>query len=313
MTISKELKVSVLIIVSTIVLVMGYNFLKGSRFAAVDPSYYAIFDNTEGLYKSSKIYISGVQVGFVKEIEFENTDHLSRIKVTMQLNGPYKIPKGSRAIMYTTDLFGNKALKLEMSNQKELCKRGDSLIGSIDMGMLNSLTEKMTPIASGADKALNNVNSLFDRQQQINVYNSINHLNQVLISLRRTIDNVDALVVANNKAITHTMDHVASITGNIEKKNDEIASMISNLNSFSHQMKEADVAKTVNKLNKSIDELNQLLTSINDGNGSLSKLIKDPTLHNKLVETVNSANSLVVDLKENPKRYVHFSVFGKKQ
>lgn len=311
--ISKEAKVSILIIVSIAVFVFGYNFLKGSRFATADPSYIALFDNAEGLYKSSKIYINGVQVGFIKEIEFENQKKLGKIKITLQLNGPYPVPKDTRAIMYSTDLFGNKALKLEMGKEKELCRKGDYIQGEIEKGMLNTLGEKMTPIAAGADKALNNVNSLFDRQQQINIYNSINQLNLVLSALCRTVDNVDRLITQNNRAVTNSLDNLASITSNIERKNNEISTIISNLNSVTGQIKDADIGKTVGKLNKSIEELNKLFVSINDGNGSLSKLIKDPTLHNKLVETINSTNSLMIDLKENPKRYVHFSVFGKKQ
>jgi phospholipid/cholesterol/gamma-HCH transport system substrate-binding protein len=311
--ISKEAKVAILLIASIVVFVLGFNFLKGSRFASVDPIYYALFDNAEGLYKSSKIYINGVQVGSVKEIEFENAEKLGKIKLTLQLNGNYPIPQGSKAVLYSNDLFGNKALKIEMGKEKALYKKGDYIEGINDMGMMGAISDKISPLATDADKVMTNLNTLFDRQQQENIYKSINSLNKVLITLDKTVNNVNGLLEKNDKTITKSLDNVASITSNIEKKNNEISTMIANLSQVSGQMKEADIAKTVNNLNKSIDELNKLLVSINDGGGTLSKLIKDPTMHNKLVETISATNALMTDLKANPKRYVHFSVFGKKQ
>lgn len=313
MSITKEAKVALLIIGSAVIFVLGANFLKGSRFAVVDPIYYATYDNVESLYKSSKIFINGVQVGIIKDIEFENKKTLGKIKVTMQFNGKFPIPVGSKAVLYSTDFFGNKAIRIDLAENTTLMKEGSLFESEVDKGMLGSLGDKVSPIATNADKLLSNANTLFDKQQQINVYNTINGLNQALAALKTTINGVNTVIDKNEKSVTKTLENLASISSNIEKKNDEISSLINNLNSISGQVKNADISKTFGKLNKSLDEFNQLLASVNDGNGTLTKLIKDPVLHNKLVETVNSANNLVVDLKANPKRYVSFSLIGKKQ
>jgi phospholipid/cholesterol/gamma-HCH transport system substrate-binding protein len=311
--ISKEVKVATLVIFGIVVLCFGVNFLKGSRFGAIDPEYHAYYSNVESLYKSSKVNINGVQVGTVTGIEFADPSQLGKIKVTVQLNGKFPIPKDSRMVLYSPSMLGSKEVKIELGTDKAVAESGMELKSSSDNGMISSIGDQVGPLATNADKLLANANTLFDEKQKGNLVVTINNLNMVLANLQTTVGKVNGILDNNDEKIGKSFDNLSSFTGNLEKKNTEISGMINNLNALSLQLKDANLPQTVVKLNSAIDGLNNTLKAVNSNEGTLGKLINDPTLHNKLAETINSANALVVDMKANPKRYISISVFGGKK
>jgi phospholipid/cholesterol/gamma-HCH transport system substrate-binding protein len=171
----------------------------------------------------------------------------------------------------------------------------------------------MGPLADNSTELIGNVNTLFDRNEKENLYITIYQLNMTLASMQKMMESMNMMVINNQRSIQGTLSNVDKITGAMAQKQNDIQLIISNTRELTQQMKQADISKSLNQLNKNMDELSILMNDVNKGKGSLGKLMKDEELYNKLNATANSADLLLKDMKENPKRYVSFSVFGGKK
>jgi phospholipid/cholesterol/gamma-HCH transport system substrate-binding protein len=209
--------------------------------------------------------------------------------------------------------MGNKGLKINFGNSSEIAKNGSSLIGINEKGILDGLSENMGPLADNSTELIGNVNTLFDRNEKENLYITIYQLNMTLASMQKMMESMNMMVINNQRSIQGTLSNVDKITGAMAQKQNDIQLIISNTRELTQQMKQADISKSLNQLNKNMDELSILMNDVNKGKGSLGKLMKDEELYNKLNATANSADLLLKDMKENPKRYVSFSVFGGKK
>lgn len=305
MALNKDLKVAILAIVSIIIMVLAYQFMRGTLMHNAEPVYSSYFTNVTSLKKSDKVFLNGVQVGVIKNIDFADIKDPNKIKVDFSINPNLQIPKNSVIEIISYSLMGNKGLKINMGNGA-FAKAGDLFQGLNEKGMFDGITENMGPLADQSTIMMQNVNTLFDRKQRENLYVTIGELNKTLAALQ-------TMVNSNQHAINGTLGNVEKLTHALAVKQNDIAQIISNTKEMTSQMKNADLSKSMNKMNQSMDELNKLMADINKGKGSLGKLMKDEELYNKLTSTSKSADELLKDMKENPKRYVHFSVFGGKK
>jgi phospholipid/cholesterol/gamma-HCH transport system substrate-binding protein len=215
--------------------------------------------------------------------------------------------------IFSVSLMGNKGLKINFGNSSEIAKNGSSLIGINEKGILDGLSENMGPLADNSTELIGNVNTLFDRNEKENLYITIYQLNMTLASMQKMMESMNMMVINNQRSIQGTLSNVDKITGAMAQKQNDIQLIISNTRELTQQMKQAEISKSLNQFNKNMDELSILMNDVNKGKGSLGKLMKDEELYNKLNATANSADLLLKDMKENPKRYVSFSVFGGKK
>lgn len=310
---NKDIKVALLAIAAIIMFVLGYQFMSGALFHSSDNNYYAVFTNVTSLKKSDKVFVNGVQVGIITNISFENNEHPDKIKVQFSVKNDIKIPKNSLIEIISVSLMGNKGLKINFGNSTEIAKNGSSLIGINEKGLLDGLSENMGPLADNSTELIGNVNTLFDRKEKENLYLTIYQLNMTLASMQKMMESMNLMVINNQRSIQGTLSNVDKITGAMAQKQNDIQLIISNTRELTQQMKQADLSKSLSQLNKNLDELSILMNDVNKGKGSLGKLMKDEELYNKLNATANSADLLLKDMKENPKRYVSFSVFGGKK
>jgi len=303
MKFKKEAKIAIVVSLIMFLFLWGFNFLKGKNLFTTFNTYYAVFEKIDGLQKSNTVTINGFAVGIVNDIRFES-EKLDKLIVEIGVNKTYKIPANS-TMLIASDLLGSKSISLILSNSPIIAENGSMLRDSVGSDIFATITSNLLPIANSADKMLTSVdtllqaiNSTFDLEMQKNIQNIVANIEQMIASERRKIAAI--------------MTNFESVSNNLKNSNDNITSMIANFNEFSENIADADLKSAVDKINGSLAQLQELLSGINSGEGSLGQFVTNDSLYNNLQQFTGSLEKLVVDMRENPKRYVHFSLFGRK-
>lgn len=305
MKISKEIKTAILVISSILLFIWGYSFLKGNDLFKTSQTFYVLFDNVEGLTTASNVTLSGLKIGKVKNIEY--LQEKNKVKVTIEIQKEYKITKNSVIYLYEPSLMGNKQMMLEMDYKDTSIVPNESyLIGKEKFGtmakvsnMLDPLQIEISNVTQGADLLMQNLNNVLDNKSQSNLKNSMENINKLLIEFNELSEMLKNLISKNSNGIN-------SMVTNFDKTS-------KNLNKLSDSISQLNIGKTFKKLDQSLANVDLLLSDLQKGKGSAGKLLKDDKLYNNLEGASNELKLLIKDLKENPKRYINISVFGKKQ
>ncbi|MCU0326643.1 MAG: MlaD family protein [Spirosomaceae bacterium] len=305
---SKEAKVGLLGILSLTILYLGFNFLKGLDIFRTENEYYVYYTDVEGLQTSNPVVFNGVTVGRVMAIDVDQEK--AQVKVTLAVNRKINMTDKTIALMTDNGLLGGKMIKLLINKGTTI---GDeaTLQPDVAEGMVTSITNKLDPTLRNADSLMVNLTKIvkqFDQTGQA--------LKTVLASANQTTTGVNGLLASNAK-------NIAAITANAStltlKLNDLTTSMdaqikpiLQKTNTFADSLNAIQLGQTVAQLNASVAGLQGILKEINSGKGTMGKLAKDDSLYTNLDRTAANAAKLLEDLKSHPKRYVHFSLFGKK-
>jgi phospholipid/cholesterol/gamma-HCH transport system substrate-binding protein len=273
------------------------NFLKGLNIFSKGDVYYISFQDVTGLASSSPIYADGYPVGTVRSIDYDYT-HEGKTKVTIDIEPEMRIPKGSSAVI-ESDMLGNVQVNLLLGDDRtRLIQPGSTLQGEVSEGALGQVKkmiptiEKMLP---KLDSIMASVNTLLADPA---IAQSLHNVEHVTASLNTSTRELNTLMAQLNR-------DVPGMTQRANKLMDNTNAMVENLN-------KVDVEQTMRKVNSTLDNVEQFTAQLNSNNGSLGLLMRDQSLYNNLNATMLSADSLLTNLREHPKRYVHFSVFGKK-
>jgi len=317
MRVSNETKVGALTVIAVTLIILGFNFLKGRTFFKSGTFIYAKYTDTKGLIVSNPVFVNGFQVGTVFEIENMN-DNLSDLVVCIKLNQLYKIPKNSVATIQENPL-GTNAINIVPGKSTLMIVSGDtiktapaaSLFGDF-MNTLSPLGEQIKNTISSLEKVLSNVNKTLDDENRQNFKVILENLSSTTISLTKSIQSVEGMVNKQNGSISKTADNLNSFTANLSQNNQKITNILTNLDSTSKSIKDADLNKTIKDIQTALIALNTTINKLNNGNGTAAKLLNDPNMYSQLQSTIKSVNTLVDDIKVHPKRYVSISVFGKK-
>ncbi len=304
MKFKKEIKIGVVVTLIILLFFWGYNFLKGRNLFSSYNYYYAVYQKIDGLQKSSPVKVNGYVVGLVSDINFAS-EKLDQLIVEIGVKKSYKIPDNS-VVMITSDLIGGKSVNLILGDSQIIAEKSDTLPGSMSTDIMSTITDKLMPIADNADKLIVSIDSVlhilqhtFDDNTQKNIQSIIANMEQMVASERRKISAI--------------LNNFESVSGNLKQSNEDISKMIANLSKFSETLVASDVKSTVDKANQSLTQLNTLLAGVNEGQGTLGKLAKDDALYTTLQQSIADLDKLFIDLRENPKDYVHFSIFGGKK
>lgn len=301
---TKEVKIALVAIVGIVVLFFGLHFLKGMPVFSTDKVYYASFQNINGLSSSNPIYADGYQVGNVKQIIYDYNKS-GRVLVEFQVDNDLRIPKGSSAEI-VSDLMGNIKMNLLLANNpRERVEPGDTIQGNLDaglMGSVQSLVPTLSAMLPKVDSILTSVNMLLADPA---IRASLHNIQTISSNLAVTSAGLNRLVAeANGK--------VPGILSKADYAMAKAGSTLNNADRLSANLAQLDVAQTLAKVDRTLDNVESVTRQLNSPNGSLGLLMRDPALYNNMNSTVRSADSLLTDLKKHPKRYVHFSLFGKK-
>lgn len=297
MKLTKEIKIALVAIVGILVMYFGINFLKGMNLFSTNNAYYMTFDDIQGLGASTPIYADGYKVGTVDGLEYDYKEN-GPIKVKVDINKDLRIPQGSKAEI-VKDLMGNLQVNLLLANNpRERVEPGGIIPGAVNGGMMDKaanlipVVEKMLP---KLDSILTSVNALLaDPALAASLHNVETITSNLTVSTRE----LNTLMAGLNK----------QVPGMIGKAN----GVLDNTNRLTANLASLDVQGTLNKVNQTLESAHQFAEKLNSNQGSLGLLMNDTRLYDNLTSTMSHADSLVIDLKAHPKRYVHFSVFGRK-
>lgn len=317
MRVSNETKVGALTVIAVTLIILGFNFLKGKTFFKSGTFLYAKYTDTKGLIVSNPVFVNGFQVGTVFEIENMN-DNLSELVVCIKLNQLYKIPANSIATIQENPL-GTNAINIIPGNGTLFIQSGDtiktapatSLLGDF-MNTLSPLGEQIKNTITSLKNVLDNVNQTLDEENRQNLKIILANLSTTTAHLDQSIQSVEGMLNKQNGSIAQTADNINAFTANLNQNNQKISNILTNLDSTTKSIKDADLNKTIKDIQVALVSLNTTINKLNNGNGTAAKLLNDPNMYTQLQSTIKSVNTLVDDIKVHPKRYVSLSVFGKK-
>ena len=297
MKLTKEIKIALVAIVGILIMYFGINFLKGMNLFSTNNTYFITFDDIQGLGASTPIYADGYKVGTVDGMEYDYKEN-GPIKVKVDIIKDLRIPQGSKAEI-VKDLMGNLQVNLLLANNpRERVEPGGIIPGAVNGGMMDKaanlvpVVEKMLP---KLDSILTSVNALLaDPALAASLHNVETITSNLTVSTRE----LNTLMAGLNK----------QVPGMIGKAN----GVLDNTNRLTANLASLDVQGTLNKVNQTLESAHQFTEKLNSNQGSLGLLMNDTKLYDNLTSTMSHADSLVIDLKAHPKRYVHFSVFGRK-
>ncbi|WP_276088466.1 MlaD family protein [Pedobacter sp. JY14-1] len=310
MKIANETKVGIMAAFAIALLIIGYNFLKGNAIFSSETVLYARYSHVDGLAVSKPVLINGFQIGRVDKLQLQPD---GTILATLKIKGKYEIPKTSIARLESTDLLGSKAIIMDLGTGENYAKDGDTLNANVQKGLLETVQpvqKKAELIIAKMDSILTSVNAILNPNFQKNVDRSFNSIAATLASLEATSKKVDNLVGSEGSRISAILANVESISNNLRQNNQKISSILDNVNSITDQVAAANFKQTIENANKAVADLQVIVGKINQGEGTLGMLVNDTKMYENLNNASKNLDNLMIDLKANPKRYVHFSIFG---
>ena len=294
-----------LIIMSGILLLLlGYNFLNATSLFKKENSLFALYDNVEGLQVGTKVTVNGLSVGKVAKIDF--LPNTTKILVSFTLRNDVVFSRNSVAELYEAGLIGGKSIAIHpVYDNFTKFKSGDTLNSSVKPGLTDVVNQQIAPLQQKLEKVLTNADSLFSGVNNVLNSQGKNNLSLTLENLSSSIKNINELVSRfnsisknQNKNINRTIVNLSMVSGNLNKITDSLS--------------KSNLKQTIYNFEKLSSNFNQVLSEIRNGSGTINKLIYEDSLYQNLKNSSESIELLLRDLKSNPKRYVHFSLFGKK-
>lgn len=320
MKISKEFKIGLVVVLGVAALVWGVSFLKGSDILSRKYYLYAVYPRVDNLIPANPLLINGFKVGQVNSISLVEDGPLkNQVCVKFLLTEEVNIPKLSVAKVVSSDLLGTKAVEIQLSEESSMVKNGDTLLSASEENLRESVNKQIAPLQAKAlsligsiDSAMTVVTMLLSNKNRENIDKAFEGVKRSILSLEQTAYKLDALIASESGKISGVMNNLNSITSNLNRNEEKLNRVITNFSNLSDTLAKSQIKSAVANASTTMKELNELMTKINRGEGTLGKLAKNDSLYNNLNSSAASLDRLLKDLENNPKRYVHFSIFGKK-
>ena len=306
MKIASEVKIGITGIITVLVIIWGINFLKGRNVLSSNYMLVATYDRVDGLEPSAKVMMNGFKIGTVDDILFD-TEAEVPFTLFLEIENKYKIRKGSEAEIFSADLLGSKAVQIHRSGEGVFLANGDTIGGDVAADMFSSLLDEVSPLLVSISAAVQTLDSTGTA------------LNQILgdPAVRSMIGNIDRATGSLNEQLAEsgdlakTFENLKIITGGIGSQNESIKRTIASLESISGKLEHADIDSLILHLNIVSSNLAGITSSMEQGEGTIGKLIYEDSLYRQLGQLISDLDSLVIDVNENPKKYVSFSLIGK--
>jgi len=311
MKITHEIKVGAVALITIIAFILMYQFLKGTALFTSTDTYYIVYDNISGLTESNPVEINGYQAGVVQDVKLIN-DGSGKILVSLSVDKHFNIPKDTKAEITTATLIAGMKIILRMGESSELCHSHDTIQGYVATSIFDRLSQTISPLEDNItdmilklDSVVSALNDLFTPQMTGNIKSTMSNVNDVTASLRDISESKkDELIGA--------IEELKVFTAMLSDNSSTIDSTLKNIEQISDAVASADIDSTLTSLRSSLGNLDDIVKGISKGEGSAGKLITSDSLYTNLNNTLYNLDLLLQDMKENPKKYVHFSLFGKK-
>ena len=304
MRLSKEIKAAFFVLSTILLFIFGFNYLKGSSILDKQKTIYAVYDEVDGLLVGANVMINGLSIGNVTELDF--LPNSTKIIVTLKVKDKLNFSSKSTASIYETGVLGGLAISIEPLFEREsIVKTGDTLMSSVRPGLTELINRQIEPLSRQLQSTITSVDSIFtgasnvlNRQTQEEIKESISVLTSAINAIKNSSVIIEETLTSKNTQINNTIDNFEKISSNLSNVSDE-------LNSFG-------LSSLLTNLEVSVDGISSVVDKLNSDNSTLGKLINEDEVYNNLNSSIESLNILINDIKANPKKYVHFSVFGRK-
>ena len=304
MKLSKEIKAAIFVLTSIILFIFGFNYLKGTSLIDRQKTLYAVYEEVDGLLVGANVMINGLSIGNVTELEFLKNS--TKILVTLKVKDELNFSSKSTASIYETGVLGGLAISIEpLFDRESIVQTGDTLRSSVRPGLTELINRQIEPLSRQLQSTITSVDSIFsgassvlNKQTQLNIKESIEVLTSAINSINNSAYIIEGTLTEKNDKISKTIDNIESISENLSKVTKE-------LNEFG-------LSNVLVDLKESTEGINSVIQNLNSDSSSLGKLINKDELYENLNSSIISLNNLIDDINENPKKYVHFSIFGRK-
>lgn len=310
MKISNETKVGSLTAIAIVILILGFNFLKGRNLSDRSDKIYAEFPNVEGLQVSNPIFINGLQIGKVYRM-VEKDKNLSGVIVTISLSKDINIPKNSVATI-SSELLGTTSVKIRLGNSTDYIQDGDTLQTAKTLGLADKLQSSLDPTLASVNKTLASLDLVLQNLNSTLDPHTKNNLQSIIANLTNSSKSLEKLLDAQTGMLAKTLANAESVTGNFAKNNEKINTTVDNLEKATSKLANAKFDEAISSLQGTLTKLESAVDKVNSNQSSLGALLNDRKLYDQILQTNRSLTTLLDDLRMHPKRYVNISVFGKK-
>ena len=309
--ISNEVKVGATALLTIVVFVWLFNFLKGKDLLRGTTEYYTVYDKVGGLQESSPVEINGYKVGVVRSVEF--IDAISgRLLVEFSVNKNFKIPKNTVAEIVPVSLLGGMKVQFVYGKGPGTYSEFDTIPGRLAESLMDKVETELLPVKNKIsnlivvlDSVITSVDEVMNPEFKKNFSGTLEHLNNTTASL-------DKVIGSKEKELTATLDNINKFSQMLSDNSGNMSKTFSNLKTISDTLAAADIYSSVSNLKASLEKAALLITNLNNGKGSAGQFLTNDTLYTNLTNSLESLNVLLKDMKTDPNRYVHFSIFGKK-
>lgn len=309
--ISNEVKVGATALLTIVAFIYLYNYLKGKDLFTSTASYYAYYNDIAGLTESNPVEINGFKAGVVQSINLVN-DNSGRILVELSLKKGYNLPEGSVAEITSASLITGMKVRIVFGKGPGIYKDGDTICGRLSEPILSKIETELLPVkdkisrlVDALDSAVSGINEVLTPQFTANIRSTMSNLD-------RTTGSLNAVLGEKEKDIKSIIEDLSSFSAMLWANSGKMDTTIGNLRAITDSLASADLSGTFLRLKSALEETRDLLSGINEGKGTAGQIVSNDTLYRNLTASLGSLDALLKDMKENPKRYVHFSLFGRK-
>jgi phospholipid/cholesterol/gamma-HCH transport system substrate-binding protein len=304
---SKEFKVGLLAIVSLTILYLGFNFLRGVDFFSPTTAYYIIYDDVDGLNMGNNVILNGLAVGRVSNISILPHEN-NRILVEIEIDDRIQLGSNTVAILKSSDVLGTKAIDLVVETPlREPVAEGAYLIGELDRGIMSALLETAAPITSELTTTLTNLNIILET-----LANNTEFITSTLTNVEQTSQGLKMMVMENRSQMNQMLVNYNEVAVDLSRTLREIPPVLIKTGQMADSIQSLEFSQTLAKTQMAIENLNSALSKIDEGQGTLAQLINDDSLYENLNKAAEDLDRLLIDIRENPGRYINFSIFGRR-
>lgn len=318
MKLKKEVKVGLVTVIAIACFLYGFNFLKGKNLFSSQRKFYAVYYDIDGLVEANPLLINGYRVGMVGEIKLAH-DTSSRVIVTLVLDDEVKIPKNSIAKVISSDILGSKAVRLILGPGTTYAEDGDTLESAQEDNLKQGVSKVIGPLQKKAEGLIASIDSVmvvvqqvFNESARANLAKSFESIKGAITSLETTSFRLDTLVINEKVKISSILTKINVLATTLANNSDKLGNVISNFSNISDSLAKSNLTSAINNADLALSQASSILTKIDKGEGTMGMLINNDSLYRKLDKSSADLDRLLKDLRINPERYVHISVFGRK-
>lgn len=318
MKISKEVRVGIVTVIAIGFFIYGFNYLKGRDLFSTQRKFYAVYNDIDGLVEANPLMINGYKVGLVGKIKLTQ-DTTSHIIITLLLDDEVLIPKNSIAKVISSDILGSKAVQLILGSGNDYAVDGDTLKSAQEDNLKQSVNKTIAPLQKKAEGLIASIDSVMVVVQQVfnestrqNLAKSFESIKLAISSLETTSYRLDTMVIGEKMKISSILTKVNVLATTLAGNSDKLSNLINNFSNISDSLAKSNLTSTINNADKAMSQVSGIMGKINRGEGTMGMLINNDSLYRKLDKSAADLDKLLLDLRINPERYVHISVFGSK-